>query len=68
MNLVIMKRITPIQGLTLFFLIGLFVLVLFFRNELPLWRSLIFRYTVWIGLLLALKLASDGKAGKSTRQ
>jgi len=59
-----MKRITPIQGLTLFFLIGLFVLVLFFRNELPLWRSLIFRYTVWIGLLLALKLASDGKAGR----
>ena len=64
MNLVIMKRITPIQGLTLFFLIGLFFLVLFFRNDLPLWRSLIFRYTVWIGLLFALKLASDRGSGR----
>ena len=59
-----MKRITPIQGLTLFFLIGLFFLVLFFRNDLPLWRSLIFRYTVWIGLLFALKLASDRGSGR----
>jgi membrane-associated phospholipid phosphatase len=64
MNLVIMKRITPIQGLTLFFLIGLFFLVLFFRNDLPLWRSLIFRYTVWIGLLFALKLASERGSGR----
>ena len=64
MNLVIMKRITPIQGLTLFCLIGLFFLVLFFRNDLPLWRSLIFRYTVWIGLLFALKLASDRGSGR----
>lgn len=59
-----MKRITPIHGLTLFFLTGLFFLVLFFRNELPLWRSLLFRYTVWIGLLLALKLASDRGSGR----
>ena len=59
-----MKRITPIQGLTLFFLIGLFFLVLFFRNDLPLWRSLIFRYTVWIGLLFALKLASERGSGR----
>jgi membrane-associated phospholipid phosphatase len=59
-----MKRITPIQGLTLFFLIGLFILVLFFRSELPLWRSLILRYTVWVGLLLALKLASDRGSGR----
>ena len=59
-----MKRITPIQGLTLFFLIGLFILVLFFRNELPLWRSLLFRYTVWMGLLLVLKLASDCGSGR----
>ena len=64
MNLVIMKRITPIQGLTLFFLIGLSVLVLFFRNELPLWRSLIFLYVVSLGLLLALKLASDRGFGR----
>ena len=60
-----MKRIAPAQGLTLFFLIGLFLLALFFRGQIPLWRSLLFRYTIWLGLLFALKLAQDWKiAGK----
>jgi membrane-associated phospholipid phosphatase len=62
-----MKKITPIQGLTLFFLIGLILLVIVFRGQLPLWRSSLFHYLILAGLLFAFKLSSDrrvmGKAG-----
>jgi len=44
--------------LTLFFLTGLFLLVLLFRGQIPLWRSLLFRYAVWIGLVFAFQLVS----------
>ena len=54
-----MKRIHPIHALTLLFLLGLIVLVLLFRNQVPLWQSLLFRYTLWIGVVFALRLASD---------
>jgi membrane-associated phospholipid phosphatase len=56
-----MKRITPVQGLTLLFLIGLIILDLIFRGQIPLWRSLLFRYTLLLGLLFVLKLSSDRK-------
>ncbi len=56
-----MRRISPTEGLTLFFLIGLSLLALIFRGQIPLWRSLLFRYTILLGLLFALKLSSDGK-------
>jgi membrane-associated phospholipid phosphatase len=56
-----MRRIDPVQGLTLFFLIGLSLLTLIFRGQIPLWRSLLFRYTILLGFLFALKLSSDGK-------
>ena len=56
-----MKRISPIEGLTIFFLIGLSLLTLIFRGQIPLWRSLLFRYTIFLGFLFALKLSSDGK-------
>ena len=56
-----MRRIDPVQGLTLFFLIGLSLLTLIFRGQIPLWRSLLFRYTILFGFLFALKLSSDGK-------
>jgi membrane-associated phospholipid phosphatase len=60
-----MKKISPLQGLTLFFIIGLVLLTLFFRSQIPLWRSLLFRYIALIGLLFALKLSSDrAKVGK----
>lgn len=55
------KRITPAQGLTLFFLIGLVLLTLIFRGQLPLWRSLLFNYLILLGLLFALKLSSERK-------
>jgi membrane-associated phospholipid phosphatase len=45
--------------LTLFFLAGLFLLVLLFRDQIPLWRSLLFRYAVWTGLLFAFQLVSQ---------
>jgi len=62
-----MKRIAPIQGLALFFLIGLILLTLVFRGQIPSWRSLLLNYILLIGLLFAFKLSSDrkgiGKAG-----
>jgi membrane-associated phospholipid phosphatase len=62
-----MRRIDPIQGLTLFFLSGLFFLVFFFRSHLPLWRSLLFRYALCIGLLFALRLAFERNTMKGVR-
>jgi membrane-associated phospholipid phosphatase len=63
-----MRRINPIHGLTLLFLIGLILLVLFFRNQIPLWRSLLWRYALGAGVLLVLKRCSDrevmGRVGK----
>ncbi|MCX5890303.1 MAG: phosphatase PAP2 family protein [Deltaproteobacteria bacterium] len=63
-----MRRINPIHGLTLLFLIGLILLVLFFRDQIPLWRSLLWRYALGAGVLLVLKWCSDrgvmGRVGK----
>jgi membrane-associated phospholipid phosphatase len=63
-----MRRINPIQGLTLLFLIGLILLVLCFRNQIPLWRSLLGIYALCAGVLLVLKWFSDrevmGRVGK----
>ena len=56
-----MKRIAPAHGLTLLFLIGLSLLTLIFRGQIPIWRSLLLRYIILVGLLFALKLSSDGK-------
>ena len=56
-----MRRISPTEGLTIFFLIGLILLTLVFRVQIPLWRPLLFRYTILLGLLFALKLSSDSK-------
>lgn len=53
-----MKRISPVQGLTLFFLGGLVLLTLLFKDQIPLWRSLLFRYAIFIGLLFVLRLSS----------
>jgi membrane-associated phospholipid phosphatase len=62
-----MKRIAPIQGLTLFFLIGLVILALLFHGRIPRWHSLLFRYSVLLALLFVLKWSWDrkvtGKAG-----
>jgi membrane-associated phospholipid phosphatase len=56
-----MRKISPVHGLTLFFLIGLIFLTLIFKGQIPSWRSLLFRYTILLGLLLVLKLSSDRK-------
>jgi len=56
-----MKRIAPIQGLTLLFLIGLVVLTLVFQRQIPLWRSLLLNYFILLGLLFVFKWASDQK-------
>jgi membrane-associated phospholipid phosphatase len=54
-----MKKISPVQGLTLFFIIGSIFLTLLFQGQIPLWRSLLFRYAILIGLLFLFKLSSD---------
>ena len=56
-----MKRIVPIQGLALFFLIGLILLTLVFRGQIPSWRSLLLNYIIFVGLFFAFKLSSDRK-------
>ena len=63
-----MRRISPTEGLTIFFLIGLGFLILFFRGQIPLWRSLLFRYAILLALLFLLKLSSTSKwVGKGSR-
>jgi membrane-associated phospholipid phosphatase len=58
-----MRRINPIHGLTLLFLIGLILLVLFFREQIPLWQSLLWGYALGAGVLLVLKWCSDREVG-----
>jgi membrane-associated phospholipid phosphatase len=62
-----MKRIAPVHGLTLFFLIGLILLTIIFHGKIPLWRSLLLQYIILVGLLFAFKITSDrrvmGKTG-----
>jgi len=62
-----MKRFAPTEGLTLFFLIGLFLLVFFFRGQIPLWRPQLLFYAILLGLLFVLKISSHrrgwGEAG-----
>jgi membrane-associated phospholipid phosphatase len=58
-----MRRIAPIYGLTLFFLTGLIVLTLFFRGRIPLWHSLIFRYSMLLGVLFILKISHEKRIG-----
>jgi len=54
-----MRRVHPIHAMTLLFLVGLMGVVLLFRDQVPLWRSLLFRYTLWLGVLFVLKATSD---------
>jgi membrane-associated phospholipid phosphatase len=53
-----MRRITPAEGLTIFFLTGLILLTLIFKGRIPLWHSLIFRYVILLGVLFVLKLST----------
>lgn len=59
-----MRRLTPTQGLTFLFLIGLFLLTLFFKEKVPLWRSQLLFYTLLLGLLFVLKVSSDRRGAK----
>ena len=56
-----MRRISPIHGLTFFFLIGLTLLTLIFKRHIPLWHSLLLRYLMLAALLFVLKISSDRK-------
>jgi len=56
-----MRQIFPFYRLTLVFLIALSLLTLLFQGQIPLSRSLIFRYILLMGLVFALRLLSDRK-------
>ncbi len=60
-----MRKITPVHGLTFFFLIGLILLTLIFKGHIPLWHSLLLRYLMLMALLFVMKISSDrkGKGG-----
>ncbi len=62
-----MRKIAPVQGLTLFFLVGLTLLAVIFHGRIPLWRDLLFNYFILLGLLFVFKWSSDykvmGRAG-----
>jgi membrane-associated phospholipid phosphatase len=62
-----MRRIAPIQWLTLFFLAGLLLLTFLFRTQIPRWHSLLLNYIFLLGLLFLLIKSSErkllGKAG-----
>lgn len=57
-----MRRLGPIHGITVIALTALIVVVLLFQSQIPLWRSLLFRYLLWVGVVFALKLTSDRNA------
>ena len=59
-----MRRLSPFQSLTFFFLMGLILLTFFFRGRIPEWHSLILRYLLWIGLLFVIKGSTELKGGK----
>ncbi len=54
-----MRRIAPVQGLTLLILIGLVLLTIIFRNQIPLWRSQLYFYAILLGLLFVLNISSQ---------
>jgi membrane-associated phospholipid phosphatase len=56
-----MRRLTPVQGVTLFFLIGLILLTLIFRGQIPRWHSLLLNYIILLGLLFLLIASSERK-------
>lgn len=56
-----MRRLAPFHGLTLIFLFGLILLTLLFREKIPEWYSLVFRYLLGIGIVLGLQLSFNRK-------
>jgi len=54
-----MKRLSPTERLTLFFLIGLALLTFFHRGQVPLWRSQLLFYGLLTALLFILGLFPD---------
>ena len=59
-----MRRIASFHGLTLFFLVGLMILTLFFRGRIPAWSALLMRYAVFLAILVIIQLSYYKHAGK----
>ncbi len=61
-----MRKISPIHGLTFFFLIGFILVTLIFKGHIPLWHSLLPRYLMLMALLFVLKISSDRRGKGDT--
>ncbi len=59
-----MKRIVPVQGLTIFFIIGLLILTIVSHPRIPLWQSLVLFYLMLLTSLFALKYSFDKIGGR----
>ncbi|MCX8118556.1 MAG: phosphatase PAP2 family protein [Desulfobacterota bacterium] len=59
-----MKRLAPIEGLTLIFLAGLLLVTLLFNRQIPLWRFQLLFYLLLLGLLFALKISADRREAR----
>jgi len=53
------KKIPPVQWLTIIALAGLSLLVLIFKGQIPFWHSLLLNYVLLLGLLFVLNISSD---------
>jgi len=66
------KKIPPVQWLTIIALAGLSLLVLIFKGQIPFWHSLLLNYVLLLGLLFVLNISSHrditGKVGTFFRQ
>lgn len=56
-----MKRIMPVQGLTIIFIIGLMTLTIIFHSRIPLWRSLVLFYFMLLAFIFILRYSIDKK-------
>jgi len=59
-----MRRIAPFHALTLTFLIGLIILTLFFRAQIPVWQSLILFYGLLLGILVLISTLEQKRVGR----
>ncbi len=56
-----MTRIAPFHGLTTLFLLGLILLTIYFRGQIPNWFSLLLFYLSGLGMVFLLQLSFDRK-------
>src|SRR3990172_10979694 len=59
-----MRHIAPFHALSLFFLVGLMILTLFFRGRIPPWSASLIRYAVLVSILIIIQISYYRNMGK----